>query len=201
MTIPLLAGALHLDDQQRNGGLQAGTTPCSYVRGARRCNSGAADGGCGGRPAGHLLPRSCSLLRRSPASGVREARSDRTQSTAAGGGVRHSFSTNLARPSGTEGDTGLDADRQISLQEVAERLNVHYMTAYRYVRAGRLAARREGGQHQVSAAEVDSSRRYAKARPAGSRASIPNPLVPGDADTTNELTGWHPRSETHNSAS
>ena len=37
----------------------------------------------------------------------------------------------------------------ISLQEAAQRLGVHYMTAYRYVRTGRLPAQREGAQWLV----------------------------------------------------
>jgi excisionase family DNA binding protein len=37
----------------------------------------------------------------------------------------------------------------ISLQEAARRLDVHYMTAYRYVRTGKLPARREGTQWLV----------------------------------------------------
>ncbi len=39
--------------------------------------------------------------------------------------------------------------RAINLQEAADRLGVHYMTAYRYVRTGRLPARREGSQWWV----------------------------------------------------
>lgn len=38
----------------------------------------------------------------------------------------------------------------LSLDEVAERLNVHYMTVYRYVRQGRLQAERVKGVWQVS---------------------------------------------------
>jgi len=38
----------------------------------------------------------------------------------------------------------------LSLDEVAERLDVHYMTVYRYVRQGRLEARRVKGVWQVS---------------------------------------------------
>jgi excisionase family DNA binding protein len=79
----------------------------------------------------------------------------------------------------------LNADRQITLQEVAERLNVHYMTAYRYVRTGRLAAHREGGQYQVSAAEVEKLRRRQKAPRRGrarsaSRGHLEERLVAGD---------------------
>ena len=37
------------------------------------------------------------------------------------------------------------ARRPFTLPEVAEKLGVHYMTAYRYVRTGRLPARTRGG--------------------------------------------------------
>ena len=46
------------------------------------------------------------------------------------------------------------ARRPITLQEAADRLGVHYMTAYRYVRTGRLPARREGVQWMVDPAEL-----------------------------------------------
>ncbi|MGI9606581.1 MAG: cobalamin-dependent protein [Acidimicrobiales bacterium] len=44
----------------------------------------------------------------------------------------------------------------ISLTEAAERLEVHYMTAYRYVRTGRLPAFKHGGQWAVSIDDLDS---------------------------------------------
>jgi excisionase family DNA binding protein len=43
----------------------------------------------------------------------------------------------------------------ISLQEAASRLGVHYMTAYRYVRTGRLPARRDGAQWLVDPHDLD----------------------------------------------
>jgi excisionase family DNA binding protein len=43
----------------------------------------------------------------------------------------------------------------ITLQEAAERLGVHYMTAYRYVRTGRLPASRRGVQWLVNPADLD----------------------------------------------
>jgi excisionase family DNA binding protein len=43
---------------------------------------------------------------------------------------------------------------QITLQEAAERLGVHYMTAYRYVRTGRLPASRQGVQWLVDPADL-----------------------------------------------
>jgi len=42
----------------------------------------------------------------------------------------------------------------ISLQEAADRLGVHYMTVYRYVRTGRLPARRVRGQWQVDPSDL-----------------------------------------------
>lgn len=40
-------------------------------------------------------------------------------------------------------------DEALTLQDAAARLGVHYMTAYRYVRTGRLPAERVGGQWRV----------------------------------------------------
>lgn len=47
-----------------------------------------------------------------------------------------------------------DPEAELNLKEVAARLGVHYMTAYRYVRQGRLAARRHGTEWRVPAAAV-----------------------------------------------
>jgi excisionase family DNA binding protein len=46
-------------------------------------------------------------------------------------------------------DVGSNAE-MLSLEDVAERLNVHYMTAYRYVRLGRLKAEQVAGRWFVS---------------------------------------------------
>ena len=58
----------------------------------------------------------------------------------------------------------------ISLQEAASRLGVHYMTAYRYVRTGRLPARRDGAQWFVDPRDLDRMQHQDHARPAGRRA-------------------------------
>lgn len=42
----------------------------------------------------------------------------------------------------------------VSLQEAARRLNVHYMTIYRYVRSGRLPARQEDGEWRVALVDL-----------------------------------------------
>jgi excisionase family DNA binding protein len=45
--------------------------------------------------------------------------------------------------------------QSMTLQEAAERLGVHYMTAYRYVRTGKLPAEKAGVHWMVDAADVD----------------------------------------------
>jgi excisionase family DNA binding protein len=58
----------------------------------------------------------------------------------------------------------------ISLAEAAEQLGVHYMTAYRYVRTGRMEAVKAGHEWQVAEAEVErlkAESTRAKASPAG----------------------------------
>lgn len=60
----------------------------------------------------------------------------------------------------------------LSLNEVAQRLNVHYMTVYRYVRSGRLAARQKDGEWQVLASDVRAfaaTRTAAKQSPGSKR--------------------------------
>ncbi len=52
----------------------------------------------------------------------------------------------------------------LSLHEVAERLGVHYMTAYRYLRTGQLVARREAGEWRVRSQDLDAFTRPAAAR-------------------------------------
>jgi excisionase family DNA binding protein len=45
---------------------------------------------------------------------------------------------------------------KISLHDAAERLGVHYMTAYRYVRTGRLPASKEGAEWRVALADIEA---------------------------------------------
>jgi excisionase family DNA binding protein len=47
----------------------------------------------------------------------------------------------------------------LTLQQVAERLGVHYMTAYRYVRLGMLPAHKEGATWRVSLPDVEAFQR------------------------------------------
>lgn len=53
---------------------------------------------------------------------------------------------------------GEAAAEPVSLQEAAGRLGVHYMTAYRYVRTGRLPARREGAFWLVDPLDIERMR-------------------------------------------
>jgi excisionase family DNA binding protein len=52
----------------------------------------------------------------------------------------------------------MEPDHRIGLQEVADRLGVHYMTAYRYVRTGRLDAIQVAGEWKVDPDALDSVR-------------------------------------------
>jgi len=71
-------------------------------------------------------------------------------------------------------------DGTVGLREAAERLGVHYMTAYRYVRNGTLPAFKSGGEWQVDPADLAalSAERPAPSsgeRPAPSRGERPAP--------------------------
>jgi methanogenic corrinoid protein MtbC1 len=57
-------------------------------------------------------------------------------------------------------------DAALNLKQVARVLDVHYMTAYRYVRQGRLPARREGQVWMVDPADLAAFRAGAVALPA-----------------------------------
>ena len=59
------------------------------------------------------------------------------------------------------------AAEPISLREAAQRLGVHYMTAYRYVRTGRLPARRAGQEWLVDPGDLDLVHPAEPLRPGG----------------------------------
>lgn len=59
---------------------------------------------------------------------------------------------------------GPAGDGGVPLTEAARRLGVHYMTAYRYVRSGRLSAERRGGQWMVP---VEALEAFPGGEPAG----------------------------------
>jgi len=72
----------------------------------------------------------------------------------------------------------------LSLREAAGRLGVHYMTAYGYVRTGRLEAQREGVQWRVDAQAVDHllapSPGRARQEPGSGATRLANRLLAGD---------------------
>lgn len=78
--------------------------------------------------------------------------------------------------------------QQITLQEAAQRLGVHYMTAYRYVRTGALPARQIGARWMVKVSDVDAvrspQRRGSPSRrgagPGRTREQLMSRLVAGD---------------------
>jgi excisionase family DNA binding protein len=63
--------------------------------------------------------------------------------------------------------TAVSLAEPISLQEAASRLGVHYMTAYRYVRTGRLPAQRDGAQWFVDPRDLDRMQRQDRVRAGG----------------------------------
>lgn len=62
----------------------------------------------------------------------------------------------------------MTADEALSLHEAADRLGVHYMTVYRWVRTGRIPAHREGVEWRVDAADVEQARARGRAPRAAS---------------------------------
>ncbi len=62
----------------------------------------------------------------------------------------------------------MNDETHVGLRDAAERLGVHYMTVYRYVRTGRLAADRDGARWSVAIADLDRLRVPVE-RPAGTR--------------------------------
>ena len=72
----------------------------------------------------------------------------------------------------------------ITLTDAAERLQIHYMTAYRYVRTGRLPAERAGARWMVDPADLDRLRPRGR-RPRGqgrtaARRQLEDRLLAGD---------------------
>ncbi|HEX6326323.1 MAG TPA: B12-binding domain-containing protein [Jiangellaceae bacterium] len=84
-------------------------------------------------------------------------------------------------------------DALIDLREAAQRLGVHYMTAYRYVRIGRLPATQDGGRWLVDPRDLDLLRpgraateaRRGHAQPEHYRDQLRTPLLAGD-----EAAAW-----------
>ncbi|MFZ4519714.1 MAG: B12-binding domain-containing protein [Microthrixaceae bacterium] len=72
-------------------------------------------------------------------------------------------------------------DAPLGLREAAERLGVHYMTAYRYVRSGRLPATKVGDEWRVDPDDVAHFRRDAAASSARSTGAAAPAAAPGPA--------------------
>lgn len=66
-------------------------------------------------------------------------------------------------------DPAASGDAELNLKQAAARLGVHYMTAYRYVRQGRLRARRAGTEWRVPPDAVEEFRRDAAASSVATR--------------------------------
>lgn len=63
-------------------------------------------------------------------------------------------------------DTTENASSWLTLREAAEQLGVHYMTAYRYVRLGKLAAHKVGAEWRVEQADLEAyAQQPARAEP------------------------------------
>ena len=78
----------------------------------------------------------------------------------------------------------------ITLIDAAERLGVHYMTAYRYVRTGRLAAHKVDGQWQVDESDLatfEQSPKTTGPRKEVLPALIEERLIAGDENGTYQL--------------
>jgi excisionase family DNA binding protein len=78
----------------------------------------------------------------------------------------------------------MSASQTMTIQEVAERLGVHYMTAYRYVRQGRLPATRLGAEWRIDPSDVDTLRTTARrgaARTGADRHALERRMLAGDS--------------------
>jgi excisionase family DNA binding protein len=75
-------------------------------------------------------------------------------------------------------------DTEVSLHEVAETLNVHYMTVYRYVRQGLLPARKVGRSWFVSAADLE---RFQSAKCEPESTAAPRPEARNEAPWAKRL--------------
>jgi excisionase family DNA binding protein len=80
--------------------------------------------------------------------------------------------------------TSMGATSPMTIQEVADRLGVHYMTAYRYVRQGRLPATRLGAEWRIDPSDVDALRttsRRGTARTRADRHALERRMLAGDS--------------------
>jgi excisionase family DNA binding protein len=77
----------------------------------------------------------------------------------------------------------MDAPITMTIQEVADTLGVHYMTAYRYVRQGRLPATRRGAEWRIDPSDVASlttTARRGTARTGADSEALERRMLAGD---------------------
>jgi methanogenic corrinoid protein MtbC1 len=96
----------------------------------------------------------------------------------------------VAGPTGAPGEAGAAGEAgeagQVDLREAARRLHVHYMTAYRYVRTGRLPASQQHGRWWVRTADLEQldagppGRPARRTDPAVAAGRLGNRLLAGD---------------------
>lgn len=82
------------------------------------------------------------------------------------------------------------AAEPISLREAARRLGVHYMTAYRYVRTGRLPARQDGQEWLIDPAELSKLQEKAPAAPGRRARSDRVPILIARMTAGDEAGAW-----------
>jgi excisionase family DNA binding protein len=78
----------------------------------------------------------------------------------------------------------MSAAEMMTIQGVADSLGVHYMTAYRYVRQGRLPATRLGVEWRIHPSDVDALRTTARrgtARTCADREALERRMLAGDS--------------------
>jgi excisionase family DNA binding protein len=78
----------------------------------------------------------------------------------------------------------MSAAETMTIQEVADSLGVHYMTAYRYVRQGRLPATRLGAEWRIQSSDVNALRtksRRGTARTGADREALERRMLAGDS--------------------
>lgn len=80
----------------------------------------------------------------------------------------------------------------LSLQEAADSLGVHYMTAYRYVRTGRLAATKRGAEWRVAVSDMEALRD----RNARGHSTSAGEQSSGNPTPTRRRIDYHERLET-----
>jgi MerR family transcriptional regulator, light-induced transcriptional regulator len=80
--------------------------------------------------------------------------------------------------------------RRITLHEAAERLGVHYMTAYRYVRTGRLPAERDGVQWLIDPVEVERLAAQPSPGPRGRARAVAPARLAGRLVAGDEAGAW-----------